>query len=151
EDLKQIFAAENRSLIEIGAVQPIGTIGASINMDALLGKHFAIVGSSGTGKSTLVALLLHEIGKKAPEGHIVIIDPHGEYGKSFPTVGKVFDVDKLSLPYWLMNLDEHCEFFAGPDREIDRDILAKCVLQARKKNPSASSVRNLNVNTPVPY
>ncbi len=151
EDLKPVFANENRSLIDIGAVQPVGTIGASINMDSLLGKHFAIVGSSGTGKSTLVALLMHEIAKKAPEGHILMIDPHGEYRKSFPAVGKVFDVENLSLPYWLMNLDEHCEFFGGADSDIDRDILAKCVLQARARSPSASSVRNLNVDTPIPY
>ncbi len=151
DDLKQVFATGSGSTIEIGAVQPAGTIAASINMDSMLSKHFAIVGSSGTGKSTLVALLLHEMAKKAPEGHILIIDPHGEYKKSFPAVGKVFDVDNLSLPYWLMNLDEHCEFFGGVDSEIDRDILAKSVLQARARNPVASSIRNLNVNTPVPY
>lgn len=151
EDLTQIFAAENRSLIEVGAIHATEAIGARLYMDSLLAKNFAIVGSSGTGKSTLVALLLHEIAKKAPEGHILIVDPHGEYKKSFSAIGRLFDVDNLSLPYWLMNLAEHCELFGGADSEIDRDILAKCVLTARAKNPLSSSVRNISVDTPIPY
>jgi len=45
----------------------------------MLGKHFALLGSTGTGKSTSAALILQKMCELAPQGHIVMIDPHGEY------------------------------------------------------------------------
>src|SRR3546814_4784478 len=79
---------------------------AALYIDALLGKHFALLGSTGTGKSTAAALILHRICQRAPQGHIVMVDPHGEYGAAFKTAGAVYDVGNLQMPYWLMNRSE---------------------------------------------
>ena len=83
EDLRQIYAADGRANIEIGTVYPTSDIRGALYVDAMLGKHFALLGSTGTGKSTSAALILHRICDLAPEGHIVMIDPHGEYSAAF--------------------------------------------------------------------
>jgi hypothetical protein len=108
-DLKQMFAADERAHIEIGNVYPTKDVRAALYVDALLGKHFALLGSTGTGKSTSAALIMHRICDMSPEGHIVMIDPHGEYSAAFKGYGELFNVDNLAMPYWLMNFEEHCE------------------------------------------
>ncbi|PAX07895.1 ATP-binding protein [Sphingomonas lenta] len=153
-DLKQIYAADDRAHIEIGAVYPTRDTRAALYVDAMLGKHFALVGSTGTGKSTSAALILHRICDLAPQGHIVMIDPHGEYSAAFRTNGAIYDVNNLQMPYWLMNFEEHCEVFLttqGSERQIDADILAKCLLQARAKNRIGQEIAKLTVDAPVPY
>ncbi len=110
-DLKQMFAADERAHIEIGTVYPTKDVRAALYVDAFLGKHFALLGSTGTGKSTAAALIMHRICDLSPEGHIVMIDPHGEYSAAFKGHGELFNVDNLAMPYWLMNFEEHCEVF----------------------------------------
>ena len=153
-DLRQIYASDGRANIQIGTVYPTKDIRAGIYVDALLGKHFALLGSTGTGKSTSAALLLHRICEAAPEGHIVMIDPHGEYSAAFKTTGKIFDVTNLQMPYWLMNFEEHCEVLLssnGNERQVDADILARCLLKARMKNRLAETMGKITVDSPVPY
>jgi DNA helicase HerA-like ATPase len=153
-DLKQIYSAEDRPHIGVGTVYPTRDVRASLYVDAMLGKHFALVGSTGTGKSTSAALILHRICDLAPQGHIVMIDPHGEYAAAFRTNGAIYDVSNLQMPYWLMNFEEHCEVFVtstGGDRQIDADILAKCLLLARGKNRLAQEITKLTVDAPIPY
>ena len=140
EDLKQVYASDGRANIQIGTVFPTKDIRAGIYVDAMLGKHFALLGSTGTGKSTSAALILHRICDVSPKGHIVMIDPHGEYAAAFKDNGAIYDVNNLALPYWLMNFEEHCEVFVtstGSDHNMDCDILAKCLLAARAKNRMA--------------
>ena len=153
-DLKQMFATEDRVHIEVGTVYPTSDIRAALYVDALLGKHFALLGSTGTGKSTATALILHRICELAPHGHIVMIDPHGEYAEAYKDSGAIFDVGNLAMPYWLMNFAEHCEVFVtagGDQRQIDCDILAKCLYQARARNRAAEGIGKLTVDSPVPY
>jgi hypothetical protein len=154
EDLKQMFAADERAHIEIGTVYPTKDVRGALYVDALLGKHFALLGSTGTGKSTAAALIMHRICDLSPEGHIVMVDPHGEYSAAFKGHGELFNVDNLAMPYWLMNFEEHCEVFVtsqGADRQRDMDILAKCLLQARGKNRAAEGLSKLTVDAPIPY
>ena len=153
-DLKQIYAAEDRAHIEVGNVYPTKDIRAALYVDAMLGKHFALLGSTGTGKSTAAALILHRICELAPQGHIVMIDPHGEYASAFKSIGALYDVSNLQMPYWLMNFEEHCEVFlttSGSDRQVDADILAKVVLMAKQKNRLAQEIGKLTVDAPIPY
>jgi len=154
DDLRQIYSSDGRNAIEIGTVYPTGDIRAGLYVDAMLGKHFALLGSTGTGKSTSAALILHRICESAPQGHIVMIDPHGEYSAAFRNTGVIFDVGNLQMPYWLMNFEEHCEVFlttSGNDRQEDADILAKCLLKARGKSRLAESLGKITVDSPIPY
>ena len=154
DDMKQMFAADERPHIEIGTVYPTKDVRGALYIDALLGKHFALLGSTGTGKSTAAALIMHRICDLSPEGHIVMIDPHGEYSAAFKGVGELFNVENLAMPYWLMNFEEHCEVFittSGAERQRDVDILAKCLLQARARNRAAEGMTKLTVDSPIPY
>ena len=154
EDLRSVFAASNEPNIEIGTVYPTDDIRGALYVDPMLGKHFAVLGSTGTGKSTSVSLILHRISQLSPEGHIVMIDPHGEYSAAFKNCGELFNVDNLQLPYWLMNFDEHCEVLLttqGGDRQRDADILAKCLLAARLKGKDVSTLGKVTVDSPIPY
>ncbi|MBC7522790.1 MAG: DUF87 domain-containing protein [Sandarakinorhabdus sp.] len=153
-DLVALFGARDRPHIEIGTVYPTADMRASLLIDPLLGKHFALLGSTGSGKSTTAALILHRIIDAVPGGHIVVLDPHGEYSKAFAGKGVVFNVDNLELPYWLMNFDEHCEVFIaseGSERDLDKSVLAACLLKARARSPLAGTYPNLTVDSPVPY
>ncbi len=83
-----------------------------------------------------------------------MIDPHGEYGAAFKGQGAIFDVDNLAMPYWLLNFEEHCEVFIssqGAERQMDSDILGRCLLAARAKNKAAEGVSKLTIDSPVPY
>ena len=153
-DLKQIYASDGRANITIGRVYPTKDIRAGLYVDAMLGKHFALLGSTGTGKSTSAALILHRICEAAPNGHIVMIDPHGEYSAAFRQTGQILDVSNLAMPYWLMNFEEHCEVLltsSGNERQVDADILAKCLLNARSKNRLAETLGKITVDSPIPY
>ena len=154
QDLKQVYASDGRSAVTIGKVYPTKDIRAGIYIDAMLGKHFALLGSTGTGKSTSAALLLHRICEAAPEGHIVMIDPHGEYSAAFRHTGVILDVSNLQMPYWIMNFEEHCEVLLtsnGNERQVDADILARCLLKARQKSRLAESMGKITVDSPIPY
>ena len=153
-DMKQIYAADDRPHIEIGTVHPTRDIRGALYVDNMLGKHFALLGSTGTGKSTAAALILHRICELAPNGHIVMVDPHGEYSAAFRGTGALFDVTNIAIPYWLLNFEEHCEVFLtshGADREMDADILAKVLLAARQKGRLAQEIGKVTVDSPVPY
>ena len=154
DDLRAIFAASDEPHIEIGTVYPTDDIRGALYVDPMLGKHFAVLGSTGTGKSTSVSLILHRISELSPEGHIVMIDPHGEYSAAFKGCGELFNVDNLQLPYWLMNFEEHCEVMLtthDAERQRDADILAKCLLAARTKGKDMSQYGKVTVDSPIPY
>ncbi len=154
EDLRSVFAASDSAHIEIGTVYPTDDIRGALYVDPMLSKHFAVLGSTGTGKSTSVALILHRISQLSPEGHIVMIDPHGEYSAAFKGCGELINVDNLALPYWLMNFEEHCEVFLttdGSERQRDADILAKAILAARMKTKAAENAGKVTVDSPIPY
>ena len=154
DDLRAVFAASDEPHIEIGTVYPTDDIRGALYVDPMLSKHFAVLGSTGTGKSTSVALILHRISQLSPEGHIVMIDPHGEYSAAFNECGELFNVDNLQLPYWLMNFEEHCEVLLtthGAERQRDADILAKCILAARTKGKNLEQLGKVTVDSPIPY
>ncbi|MDY0959239.1 DUF87 domain-containing protein [Sphingomonas sp. CFBP8993] len=153
-ELAGIHGNRDTTTVTIGTVHPARTVPATLAVDALLGRHFAILGSTGTGKSTATAMILHRICELAPRGHIVMIDPHGEYASAFRDAGEIHDVGNLRMPYWLMNFAEHCEILlsSGPaDRQSDADVLAKCLLAARMRSRAAADLPRVTVDTPIPY
>lgn len=154
EDMRRIFSPHDVEHIQVGTVYPTQDVRAPIFFNQLLSRHFAVIGSTGTGKSTTVALLLNRIISAAPKGHVVVLDPHGEYSRAFGKAARVWDVSNLQIPYWIMNLEEHCEAFittGGDDRQIDAGIMAKCLLKARQKSHDAANLRKITADSPVSY
>lgn len=152
--LRQIYAKQDRPHISVGRVHMAPDMHAALYIDALLGKHFALVGSTGTGKSTSAALILHRICDSSPHGHVVVIDPHGEYAAAFAGAGELLDVSNLQLPYWLLNFHELCDILLSPDgagRQVEADILARCVLAAKARNRMAQDIARLTIDSPIPY
>ncbi|MFM5924740.1 MAG: ATP-binding protein [Novosphingobium sp.] len=153
-DFDLIYAPPDQPHIMLGMVHPTADVRAPILFENLLGRHFAIVGSTGTGKSTLVSLLLDRIVDKAAHAHVVILDPHGEYASAFGDRAQLWNVGNLQLPYWAMNLAEHCEAFipgSPGDTVIERNILSNCLQRARARNVRLSDSARVTPDSPVPY
>ncbi|WP_417317339.1 ATP-binding protein [Emcibacter sp.] len=155
EDIESIFGANDMNHFHVGTVFPQHVTQASIMTDAMLGKHFAVLGSTGTGKSCTVALLIHRLVERMPNGHIIMLDPHNEYEAAFKDCGEHFDINNLRLPYWMMNFEEHVELFVGLrrslDREVEIDILRRCLQAARIDAAETMSSEKITVDTPIPY
>ena len=100
------------------------------NMDKLFGQHCAILGSTGSGKSSAVAGIIHSVLEAEPrenvkaKPNIVLIDPHGEYGAAFEGKAQLLRAYEnvngdgegatlLQLPYWLMSSDEFRSLIIG--------------------------------------
>jgi energy-coupling factor transporter ATP-binding protein EcfA2 len=76
-----------------------------LDVDHLLGKHTAIVGTTGCGKSYTVARLIQQLVTDYPGGNVIVFDLHGEYRNCFPN-GRYIRADLLALPAWLHGFDD---------------------------------------------
>ena len=174
-DLKLIFANENDQTIEIGHLQQDGNIVAQVRTDDLLSKHFAIIGSTGSGKSCTVALVLQAILDKNRDAHVVLFDPHNEYSKSFGNMAEVIRQDTLDLPIWMFDFEETTELLTSEivqHRQEETEILSEMIVKAKqlfdrsmKQNTEISSQAKLediekelhriaphiSLDSPVPY
>ncbi len=164
EELQKAYSWDNEETICIGKIHQDQSIDAVIRVNEMLGKHFAVLGSTGTGKSCSTALLLRRILEKNPEGHIVLVDPHNEYTQSFGTMAEVVSVNDLQLPFWFLTFEEIVEVLVGDRKGKAREIeiladlipMAKARYANGKRAGSRLSVRtsenaNFSVDAPLPY
>ncbi len=98
EELGRIFARPEASHVRIGTIHQDRNLPAYVLTDDLLGKHFAVLGTTGSGKSCSVALILHSILAAHPNGRIVILDPHNEYAQAFEGIAEVVTTSNMELP-----------------------------------------------------
>jgi len=160
-DLMRIYDAGTGTTAVIGKLTQDDSIDASIHVPSMLSKHFAIVGSTGVGKSTAVSLLLHKAIEADPKLRVLILDPHNEFAAAFPKHSVVVDTDTLDLPFWLMRLEEFAEVvFRGRTpvpEELDmlRDILPEAKRAFRGSDNSlvrrTTEKSSITADTPVPY
>jgi DNA helicase HerA-like ATPase len=166
-ELSMAYACDSETSIRVGHIQQDPTIPAMIKIDEMLGKHFAVLGTTGTGKSCTVALILRRILEKNPQAHILLLDVHREYSQSFQGIAEVVTPDNMTLPFWLLNFDEAVEILIGsqPNRETDIEILREIIPIAKtrymnnQRRDRNSAVRtrdtvvdnSIGVDTPLPY
>ncbi len=134
-ELTLIFNREDEACIEVGRLQQDSSIIAQVRVDDLLSKHFAILGSTGSGKSCTVALVLQAILQENPMAHVVLFDPHNEYSRSFGNRAEVIDQDSLDLPLWMFDFVETCELLCSEIEDHAReetDILHDVLLKAKR-------------------
>jgi uncharacterized protein len=159
-DLQSVYQPNRASMIQIGTVYQADHRPALISVDGLLGKHFTIVGTTGSGKSCSVALLLQRILEVNNKAHILLLDPHSEYAAAFGDKAELLTPANLELPFWLLTADEIREVVAGGQRNGEFVPEALTILQelipfARKSffRSTNSGVADsfITVDTPVPY
>jgi DNA helicase HerA-like ATPase len=165
-DLRVIYELSGSGTINIGHLQQDPSVGGFINGTDMVGKHFAVLGTTGVGKSSGVAIILNELQQSRPDLRIFLVDPHNEYGRFFGETAQVLTPRNLKLPFWLFNFEEIVDVFfhgrPGIDEEIE--ILSEVIplakgmytqyrgstnrLAAKMVDPRNSG---FTVETPVPY
>ncbi|WP_146255997.1 ATP-binding protein [Aestuariivirga litoralis] len=166
-ELAKAYAYHTDMAIRVGHITQDEAIPAMVKVDDLLGKHFAILGTTGTGKSCTVALLLRRILEKNPQGHVLLLDVHREYAHAFRDIAEVISPANMNLPFWLLNFEEIVEILIGqqPNREADVEVLRELIPIAklrfmnnqRRERPALQRAReqiepsSIGVDTPVPY
>jgi len=166
DELTALFAVNGTASVRVGVVKQDAAIPATVNVDELFARHCAILGTTGAGKSCAIALLLRAVLDRYNNAHIVILDPHNEYSKSFDDLAVVFDQTNFTLPYWMLTFDELVEVLypgrTGYAEEIE--ILGDLIPAAKKMNISKTvgagrllkdrrggEGGSITVDTPVPY
>lgn len=167
QELAMAYACEGNSSVRVGHIQQDPSIPAMVKTDELLGKHFSVLGTTGTGKSCTVALILRRILEANPQAHVLLLDVHREYAAAFKEYGEIITPSNLVLPFWLLNFEEMVEIIiAGQkNREADIEILRELIPLAKQRykggrnSDRVSKLRSreaqddgsVGVDTPVPY
>lgn len=166
DELKTVFDLASPSTVELGRLQQDASIAATINIDETVRKHFAIFGSTGSGKSSALALILRKIMQTRRDLRILLIDAHNEYTESFDARAQVFGPENLSLPFWLFNFEELVQIVFGSRTDAEREIglLAELVplvktefarvsgaLRSSYRAPQADGASRFTADTPAPY
>jgi uncharacterized protein len=161
-DLRAIYDLGGRRSIGIGHLAQDPSIDACLAVDETLNRHFAVVGTTGVGKSTAVSLLLRKTIASRPDLRVLILDPHNEFAASLPEQCVRVDTNSLDLPFWLFRLEELVEvLYRGREPIAEEvDLLRDVITHAKHlyRNPgSAGTLRrpsdggSITVDTPVPY
>ncbi len=165
-ELELAFCGDGKAQVRVGCIRQDSSIPAVVKVDDLLGKHFAILGTTGTGKSCTTALVLRAILGANPAAHIVLLDPHNEYATAFPEWGEVISPRNMQLPFWLLTFEEIVEVLIGdsgnrrPEIEILQDLIPLCKSRyaagatGRKDTGLRRGLLDpgrFTVDTPVPY
>jgi hypothetical protein len=165
QELRTIYTPTTTDQIDIGALQQDPSVRACVNVEEMLSKHFAVLGSTGVGKSTGVSLLLNEILKARPNMRLFLLDVHNEYGRCFGDRSLVLNPRNLRLPFWLFNFEEIVDVLFGgrPGVPDELDVLAEVIPLAKTaytqihssdrvgiKRADTKAV-SYTVDTPVPY
>ncbi|WP_373456287.1 helicase HerA domain-containing protein [Rhizobium sp. L1K21] len=159
-DLRRVYDTGRENNCAIGALTQDTSIEAAIHIPSMLSKHFAVVGSTGVGKSTAVSLLLRKSVAVDPRLRVLILDPHNEFAAAFPDLAIVVDTETLDLPFWLMRLEEFAEvvYRGRPAVAEELDFLRDMIPEAKRafRGESAFMRRQseksaVTADTPVPY
>ncbi|HJU30463.1 MAG TPA: DUF87 domain-containing protein [Hyphomicrobiaceae bacterium] len=164
-ELEQAFCGDRGNSVRVGSIRQDSSIAATVRVNDLLGKHFAIVGTTGTGKSCTTALILRAILQMHPAAHIVLLDPHNEYAPAFGDSAEVISSRNMQLPYWLLTFEELTEVLIGNphERKAEIELLQDMIPMAKARYSSgrgharenglrrSSSDIRYTIDTPVPY
>lgn len=166
-DLKTIYGHKELGQVVIGKLSTSDSIDVSIDLDKLVNRHSAILGSTGAGKSTSVASLLRSIVKKpdgtlqAPSARIILFDLHGEYSSALDDISEVFSVmpsegeKPLIIPYWCVAPERLIEFLCGQNEAIKNKFIDLIIAEKQlfvEKNPDIGIKKEkVTQHTPLPF
>lgn len=163
-ELSHIYGKGAGPVIWLGEHVGSGGTPCYAEMNEMLGKHTAVLGSTGSGKSGTVTSILHAILERGEKSNyelwnpqIIILDPHNEYNRAFPEHRRLStDEGTLSMPYWLLDLDETISLFIGKTEfaaTSQTNILKNALLASRKEGADTIGIStdDITVDSPIPY
>jgi uncharacterized protein len=133
EELNLVFAAGDRQSVRIGHISEAETTPAHVDLDQMLSKHFAVVGSTGVGKSSAASAILNAMTSARGDLRILMLDVHNEYASAFGNRSVAIGSENLHLPYWLFNFEEITDVIYGgkPAAPEEVEILAELIPVAK--------------------
>lgn len=161
-ELRFIYGQSKGTVVRLGEHVGTGGTPCYAEMNELLGKHTAILGSTGSGKSGTVAAVIHSLLERGAgydkwQPRIIILDPHNEYPSAFPTHKRLSTDDgTLALPYWLLNFQESIALLIGKTEFVatsQANIVKIALLKARQEGALELGLdpSKITVDSPVPY
>jgi hypothetical protein len=170
KELKRIYGQPDKPyFVSLGHVSNADSIPALVDINKLVTRHSAVVGTTGSGKSTTVASILSALADKGryPSARVILLDLHGEYGPALRDRGTVFKINpdkaidsaekKLNVPFWALNFEELCELsFEGFANEKDKNLVLERIQKMKSDSlavtPRAGATQDtLSVDSPVPF
>ena len=138
EELRLIYASSSARAINVGHLSQDPSIPAYVDTDHMLAKHFAVVGSTGVGKSSSVACILGKMLDVRPDLRVLLLDVHNEYRAAFGSRANVMGAENLRLPFWLFSFEEMVNvLYAGKAAAPEEmEILAEMIPIAKAKYQS---------------
>lgn len=165
-DLNIIYSSLKARSFDIGKLAQDATVPAHVEFDSLLAKHFAVVGSTGVGKSSGVAVIVNGMTKLDPSLRVLVLDAHNEYARSFGDQAKVTGANDLRLPFWMFNFEELTDVIYGGRQPVADEVdilgelipIAKSMYAAYKSGAERSGIirrsqraNTYTADTPIPY
>lgn len=166
-DLKAVYApGDAEAYLAIGRVASAESIPAYVDLNRLISRHTAVLGSTGSGKSTAVANLLGRISdtSRFKSARVVLFDLHGEYASAFGSRARVFRIganadvaeEELYVPFWALTADEFMALAMGPVNSAALPLVQELLLGAKRKSRPAKAPHGLadldiTLDTPLPF
>jgi hypothetical protein len=166
-DLARIYGSPGEGQVAIGRLSSAESVEVRVDINRLVTRHSAVLGSTGSGKSTTVTSLVRSIVGGGdvgayPSARILMLDIHGEYGEALKDVATVFRIgstpgeQELIIPYWALESKGLLDFLTGgltDDKALhfyDRIVELKRASLQNGNFPGVSP-ESLTVDTPIPY
>lgn len=161
-NLERIFSDHSEVYYKVGKLSSFEAIDVYLDASNFFGRHAAILGQTGSGKSWTVTSLIQSALRYMPNAHIIIMDLHGEYGNKrtdssktspFPS-SKVRCMDALDLemPYWLLTFSDLAELFIHTEDSnvsVQLAFLRSALSDLRIKANKGSDLGHITVDSPV--
>lgn len=166
DDMRTIYGdgVDPANSLEVGRIASASGLAARLHLSNLISRHSSVVGSTGAGKSNLVAVLLEALASdELPRARCLVVDAHGEYGSAVRGKGRVIsagvdiaeDSERLRVPYWALPFEELFDMVMGEMQpqtlQYIRDRVARMKREAAVFLEKAPPEQAITADTPVPF
>lgn len=165
DDLETIYGGYNEAnSITVGNISISESLNAKLDLDKLVSRHCAILGSTGSGKSNAVGVLLKAIAdKNFKSSRILVIDPHGEYNSVLKDKSIVYKIrasikdeeKELYIPFWALPFDELMSVFSGNITDSNKEYVRSRIEKAKKMVATENGIdiqqELITADTPIPF
>lgn len=162
-DLKVIYDFDSTGQIELGRHASSTDLPIYLDLQKIVSRHLAILGSTGSGKSNTTARVIYNILDKFEGSRMILVDVHGEYASAFPDLSKVMSLNSVSsplyIPFWAMNFDELSFFLVGremgserqEDKRLREEVLKLKLLNKDTLKAGKIDEEYITEDSPIPF